>query len=69
MAKPMRTDTEMTVIAVGIALCISIPAAQTRKIKIPQPAAPTGNMENNLCTKLTLTGGHSPDNLKRRRAK
>jgi hypothetical protein len=54
---------------VGIAPRISIPAAHTRKIKSPQPAAPTGNMENNLCTKLTLTGGHPPDNLKRRRAK
>jgi hypothetical protein len=65
IAKPMNTDTEMAAVAVGIAPRISIPAAHTRKIKSPQPAAPAGNMLNNLCTKFTLTGCHSPDNLKK----
>src|SRR5262249_36243641 len=46
----------MAIETVGSAVLLrtSIPAAQTRKSRSPQPAAPAGNIENSLCTHSTV---------------
>jgi hypothetical protein len=38
-----------TAVACGIASRSSMPAAQKRKMRSPDPAAPAGNMKNSLC--------------------